>query len=758
MTKQPGLRKMMGIIARLALVIAVLFLVVYVVDLLTRSNAFFNETAERSALVHIEKTRQKAEEQAQVHYNNLYEIADKLENADSHTAVVDVMRSYIGSEQFGNLRFYSRGVSHTPEGNVVEAEPGGDVFIRALSAANAQGCTPVFRDAFSGYDCIAFFVPVRGSAVVDGVLSIVPARNIIQLQDVLDPQLEAVLLIDEEGQVLSSGRQESFAQSPGNDFYAFVSSLSTKKTAVNTVGAAVRGQQVAACSLKSAQGEYTMAMTPLVSFDNHFILVTLSDREVLITAESVYIRQIITLIVIAIIAIATGLGYALFYYRKMRSALTAANYTDPIVGCPNSEQFRVVAARTLQERQVPYAMAVFDIRQFRYMSEKLSETDMAELLKFVAKMLETFCAPGETYGYLGEGRFAILILYEHDRAVRDRVRLVEAMANKHAVLGKSKSKKKFNVGVALTADSGRRSVPELLDHAIAACVRAQNNVNVPYELFTEKVNAERDHNDRIESEMESALANGEFRLFLQPKYNVIGDRVDSAEALVRWFDPKTGDYRFPGEFIGLFETNGFITKLDHFMYIEALKCLSAAAERGEKVVPISVNVSLVTVNNGDFLDFYIDNKKKYRVADGFITIEFTESFAMGDYQEIYSIVNRLHENGIRCALDDFGSGYASLGVLKNIPIDELKLDRLFLKPGFSREQDATVLKAMIALAKSLNMQVVQEGVETKEMFDRVIAMGCDVIQGYYYAKAIPLEEYRLFINSNTSIKFKSLVK
>ena len=258
--------------------------------------------------------------------------------------------------------------------------------------------------------------------------------------------------------------------------------------------------------------------------------------------------------------------------------------------------------------------------------------------------------------------------------------------------------------------------------------------------------------------MESALENREFRLFLQPKYDVRHDTIDSAEALVRWFDTEKGDYKFPCEFIPLFETNGFIVKLDHFVYIEVLEYLSRASERGEKVVPIAVNVSRVTATSPDFINFYVGNKKKYGIPDNFVTLELTESFAMEDYDKISTIISALHNSGMRCSIDDFGSGYSSFSILKQINVDELKLDSVFMKRGIDVKRDDKLLATIIDLAKSMGMSVVQEGVETKEMFDKVVAMGCNVIQGYYYAKAISLEEFKIFIKTNTSIKYKALVK
>ena len=173
---------------------------------------------------------------------------------------------------------------------------------------------------------------------------------------------------------------------------------------------------------------------------------------------------------------------------------------------------------------------------------------------------------------------------------------------------------------------------------------------------------------------------------------------------------------------------------------------------------IAVNVSRVTATSPDFINFYVGNKKKYGIPDGFITLELTESFAMEDYGTISTIISALHNGGMRLSIDDFGSGYSSFSILKQVNVDELKLDSVFMKRGIDLSRDDKLHATMIDLAKSIGMSVVQEGVETKELFDKVIAMGCTVIQGFYYAKALPLEEFKIFVNSNTSIKYKSLVK
>ncbi len=754
MAKTTGKRKHSALIGGIVIAMAILSLLIYLTSVMTSTDLFFTESAQRNALINLQPDYLAAEQSVQVHYDNLYEIAGQLESSASKDTVVEVMSSYIGSEKFGNLHYYSQGTTYSVSGNPIERTENGEDLMRALAQSQVQGCTPIFTDV-SGYDCIAFYVPVKGSAFVDGVLSIVQARNIVDLSTVLDGN-DAALIVEPSGRVLTSFCDVKLLEYVGSDYYSFINRLTTDKTQINELGKLLLEGERSVCSVTTPRGEYVVCFAPIGAMNDHFLLVTLRYSQSMIDSEMVYIRHVIALVAIIVLALVGVMVYIFFFRRKMTGTIDRITNTDSTLGCPNQTQFLGHCAEALKDPQWNFAVCVLELRQYSLISERLQKLHTTELLKYLAKVLDTLCAPREAYCYLENGTFALLLSSGSENAIKDRVRLVEAMANKHAILSKSKSKKKFNVGVSRVSDSNRGSAEALLEQAHIACSRAKNNVDIPYEVFdAHTTEASLTH---IESEMEDSLENGDFKLFLQPKYNVAADQLDSAEALVRWFDPKTGSYRFPGEFLGLFETNGFIKKLDHFMYAEALKLLSSAVQRGEKIVPISLNVSLLTANSPDFLDYYISTKNDYRIPDGYIVIEFTENIASSDTEQLRSIVSKLRSNGIRCSLDNFGTGYGSLSVLKNIPLDEIKMDRMFLKPGFDGAKDASVQQATTALAKTLGLQVVQMGVESKEMFDYAIAKGCDVIQGYYYAKAIPVDEYRLFIKSNTSIKYKSLVK
>ena len=745
-------------IKRTALILVLVFLIIYLLSIVLTSENFFNESASRSALLRLETSFEAADNLIDEHYDNLYAVAEQLQYAESDDEVKSVIGSYVGVDYFGDLRYYTEGKAFDSAGREVYIERSEQ--INELAAGQRPGSTDVYYDeaAGMGQDCIALFVPVRGSVYVSGVLSILPARNLIDLSEVIDDKNSAAALIVSDGRVLANKCREDFAQSLGRDFFSYIAAFTGSEVESGKVRDAFSSLSKTTVSIEHFGAGYTIAITPVESLGGEVLLVTLSESTGLIDSEMTYIRHIITVLVIAVLALAVALIIFLRYQKQSKRAIANATYIDTNIGCANAEQFKRVATEAVYSDKNEYAVIVSAIRQYRYVADVLGDAKTNELLRLAVNVIGNFTNGSETFGYAGDGKFLLLYKYTSEKAVKEKLRLVEGLVNKNAIVVENELHIKLVSGVYYTKGSKRRTVAEMIDCATLASETAISNVNVNYLSYTEQVRDEIKHNERIEAMMEQALANNDFKLFLQPKYNVANDRIDSAEALVRWFNPEKGEYMFPGEFIGLFETNGFIVKLDHFIYLEVLEYLSHSAEKGDPIVPISVNVSRVTAASPDFLDFYVGNKKKYGVGDGFITLEFTESFAMENYDKILDIVTNLHEHGMYCSIDDFGSGYSSFNILKNIPMDELKLDRFFLAPGSSAARDEKILEMVVALGKSIDMKVVQEGVENKDMFDRSVAMGLDVIQGYYYAKAIPIEEYKLFVKSNTSIKYKSIVK
>lgn len=759
MSKKLNTKKFMKHVGKVSIIIALLFLTVYLITIISASSSFYSESAEKNAKINFEKDMKKASELVKIHYDRLYAIVDKVEYSQTKEDVDSVMSSYIGSEEFGDLRYYSKGTIYSPSGEEIAEEVSAHDMLYALSQGNVAGCTGVYNDERVQVDCVAFFVPVRGSEYVDGLLSIVPADDIISVGEVLQENTSLVAIVNSKGKMFSHIFAENFTTNVGANIYDFLEDLTINdKEMVDKVRSILIEDDIGTAEIQASGIRYTVVTEPIAAFDNNLHLLTLSKSDDLITTEMNFIRHIVNILLLAIIAFLVGLVFAFLFQRKAKDAITTANLKDPTIECANIEGFRRNAMNAIYGGKRQYAVCVFCIRRFHFVEDKFGTEASIELLKFISHVLSSFCSKTETYGYAGDGKFLILADYPSETAFREKLMVFENIINKYELLMENQVKIRIATGVCLSFNGKRRTISEMIDCATIVCEDAKNDVQSPYIIYTETVRDKISRNEQIEAQMDHALENNEFRLFLQPKYNAENDEVDSAEALVRWFDNKKGDYIYPAEFISLFETNGFIVKMDHYIYLEVLKYISEAVERGDKVVPISVNVSRVTANNDDFVNFYIGNKRKYMIEDDLITLEFTETFAVEDYAKLAGIVNSLHEGGIRCSIDDFGVGYSSFRALKELPMDELKLDRFFLSGGLNHTHDDIIIKTIVNLADEMGIVLVQEGIENKEMFDRVVKMGIKVIQGYYYAKAIPLEEFKIFIKSNTSIRYKSIVK
>ena len=743
-------QKQRTMIKRVSGLLLVIFLVTYFASVMLNAQDFFRESAVKNATLELRDNTERVNALANAHYDNLEKVAQSLATLKTKAEIDAVMREYIGSEEFGDLRYYADAKSYSPYGAEVTEEIE-DITI--LAAARKQGATHVYFDSVMEKDCIAFYMPVADTSYVDGVLSIVPARNLFPLDSLLTESaatISAALLAPDE-KVLGNATSEAFGHTLGNNFQDFLGSFTDDKTQEYNINKAVQSAQDGVFPISSFGTNYCICVMPIAALNNNVMMVTISDQNTLIEAEMTFIRHITFVLVIAAAAFGISIIYSILYHRQAKKELSVATLTDAALECPNAEQFRRNAVEVVYSQQREYAVLACVIRRYRYVVDHLGDQKANELLRAIAKIFSTFCTTSETYGYAGEGKFLLLYRYHSEKNMKEKIRLLEAISNKAEPLRGTGISVKFNVGVYRTSLGHRRTVPEMIDCASIAAESIKNNISTPYVLYTDEVKSEIAKNEHLEAQMEDALHNGEFTLFLQPKYNVKYDHIDSAEALVRWRDPETGEFKLPAAFVSLFETNGFIVKIDHFLYLEVLKYISQAVAHGEKIVPISLNVSRVTALSPDFLEFYIGKKKEYKIGDNFITLELTESFAMDNYEKIREIVSALHDNGIRCSIDDFGAGYSSFNLLKQITFDELKIDRLFLERGFDTIRDDKIFTAIVQLAHSLGISVVQEGVETERMYQHVVQMGCEVIQGYLYSKPQSLEDFRKFLAGDTTL-------
>lgn len=244
----------------------------------------------------------------------------------------------------------------------------------------------------------------------------------------------------------------------------------------------------------------------------------------------------------------------------------------------------------------------------------------------------------------------------------------------------------------------------------------------------------------ITSQVPKAIANSEFKVYYQPKVATETLELIGAEALVRWQKPD-GSFIYPDQFIPFVERSGQIVDVDNYVYREVFRFLSERIAAGKKVVPVSLNVSRVHLNKMDILEYVNDLFEEYKVPVDLVEFELTESIYLDNTEKALELVNGLHNIGVKVSMDDFGSGYSSLNLLSRLPIDVIKLDKVFLKDDNLQESDKIIISCVVDMAKKLRIVSLCEGVETIEQSDYLKEIGCQIQQGYYFSKPVPQEQF-----------------
>lgn len=251
----------------------------------------------------------------------------------------------------------------------------------------------------------------------------------------------------------------------------------------------------------------------------------------------------------------------------------------------------------------------------------------------------------------------------------------------------------------------------------------------------------------ITSGIPRALERNEFQVYFQPKMDTNTMDLIGAEALVRWQKPD-GRFIYPDEFIPLIERSGQIVDVDYFVYKEVFRFIAERLKEGKKVVPISLNVSRMHLNKMQILGYVESLLQEFQIPCSLIEFELTESIYLDNTERALELIEGLHKLGIKVSMDDFGSGYSSLNLLSKLPIDIIKLDRVFLKKGEMQESDRIIISCVVDMAKKLHITSLCEGVETKEQSNYLKEVGCQMQQGFYFSKPVPREEFESYMEES----------
>lgn len=407
---------------------------------------------------------------------------------------------------------------------------------------------------------------------------------------------------------------------------------------------------------------------------------------------------------------------------------------DEITGLYTKVAFAEHASRILHERtDVEWDIIALDIDRFKLVNESYGQEMGDALLAYLAKMLQQYADKKSCIGSRFYADHFYLLVERQDYCY---------IKNRHTELVEYLQKFPMDMKIAL-----KFGVYEIYDRNMeidSMCDRAQIAVNqikgqyvTDIYFYDDSLRKQLLMEQRITDDMETALDEHQFQVYFQPKYDIFSETLSGAEALVRWVHPQNG-FMSPGDFIPIFESNGFITEVDMFVWDKACEKIREWLDKYDRFVPISVNVSRKDMYKPNLPQILLDIVHRHGLEPRHLHLEITESAYVENPDQMLEVVEQLKKAGFIIEMDDFGSGYSSLNMLAAMPIDILKLDMKFVQNYSEADNSRSILSFVIGLAKWMNLYVIAEGVETKEQLDLLRGMDCNLAQGYYFSK--PLQE------------------
>ncbi|MBR2044536.1 MAG: EAL domain-containing protein [Agathobacter sp.] len=384
-----------------------------------------------------------------------------------------------------------------------------------------------------------------------------------------------------------------------------------------------------------------------------------------------------------------------------------------------------------------YAMIAADIEHFKLFNDWYGWErgdkylmDVATRLSGVATVLKGFA------GYMGGDNFAIFIKHRPE-FVEHMVKEIDDFINSIGDMAG------FLPNLGLYFVEGDEKIPAsaMYDRAVLALNTVKGNYSKRYNIYDKSMLQEIDTEMSVLTEVQKGVEEREFVIYMQPQVHVPTGKITGAETLVRWISKEKGIIS-PGVFIPVLEKNGFITNLDKYIWEEVCKWQRSRLDRGLQILPVSVNVSRVDAYSIDLVKYFSDLTDKYQIPRSCIKIEITESTYAEDDCKIGKIAEDLRSAGFSVYLDDFGSGYSSLNMLKNIYVDALKIDMQFLDMDESnRKKGESIMESVVNMARVLNIPIIVEGAETEHQIKILSDMGCRYVQGYYYYRPMDVKSF-----------------
>lgn len=683
--------------------------------------------------------------------NNNYAVLDAVYTYMSSTKVTSIneIQNLVATEKkhwgFESLLLIDEdGIASSSDGSIVSLSS--DVYLRDTIVNNKNTMSPA--QLINNKEYIVFAIPIKGVAL-DG-------KNIDALAVTYEPQtFDQVLemksfneeafsqVIDKNGLMVIRSSSNEGSNLGYNVFQTIRSSVEMSEEDYKTMRQDIDTNHNGQYSLTLQDRKVYMVYTPIGI--NDWYLLTFVPTETVNAKSNVFmnITAIFGIFVTSMFAILT-LYLTITFYRNKRN-LEHIAYVDVITGGHTIQRFYEIAREIVSKKETTSAMIYLNVEKFKILNEELGRENGDKVIRSIQKGIEKTLLEDECMGHMTADNFCVLVSYKDKEEILARLNDWYTKIREECTISLTTWKPiSIEFGVYVIEDN-EMEFPFMIDRAKLALKESLTESSVlnkvHYAFYDEKARIRMLREKELEDMMEDALHDGDFQVYLQPKFNVNTKEIGGAEALTRWISKKEG-LIYPNDFIPVFEKNGFIVTLDLWVFEQVCQLLERWQSEGKKLITISINCSRAHLKNPQFVEHYKTIFDKYNIPAKYIEIELTESMAYEDIDQLKYVIEQIHKLGFACSMDDFGSGYSSLNLIQELPFDSLKIDRIFFTHDPKHDtQTEAIVGSIIMMAKALSMQTVAEGVEVLNQVDMLKRIQCDLIQGFVFAKPLPLQEF-----------------
>lgn len=476
---------------------------------------------------------------------------------------------------------------------------------------------------------------------------------------------------------------------------------------------------------------------------NDWFLLTLIPADIISEGLDRYVfRSFLILGFVAVACFVLLLNvYRLFHESRKR--LERFAFMDEVTGGMNQAALRLKFLEIGPDIALSdYYLVQLNVKGFKLINERYGSEEADGILRYIYQVLDRNIDRHKNEFAARSGSDHFTLCLKESRREDIQMRLDKMFADIHAFEDTDipRCELIFQQGACMLNDQ-LQDITILQDRARLAYQYAEPGTENVCAFYSGDIAKQVKQEQELNDLFQDSITNHDFQVYLQPKAGLESGRIEGAEALVRWNHPKKGVI-FPSDFIPLFEKSGKICQLDLYMFEEVCKLLKRWTEEGKNPVPVSVNLSRLHFQGSQCLEPFIEMADKYGIAHEMIEFELTESifFDDGQISRVKNVIRQMHEHGFSCSLDDFGSGFSSLGLLKEFDVDVIKLDRLFFL-DMSSDKAKAVIACLLELAKRLHVKTVAEGIEEPAQLEYLRSLHCDMVQGYVISRPLPVEEF-----------------